>query len=109
MALAARLPTFCTVSWAEPESPGFFTVRLNSVSQALLTLVSVDPPPVDRQAPAPPVLVLLNTSVPVANLLVGLVVSAVKLASVAAAVKPHSAITTPAVIRIRSFLIAVPV
>src|SRR5438067_7969180 len=76
-ALAARDPTFWSVRLPEPESPGFFTLRLNSVSHAVLALLFVLPPAVDRQALLLFTL-LLSTSVPLANLLVGFVVSALK-------------------------------
>src|SRR5438874_514643 len=70
---------------------------------ALAEPVWVVPPAVDRQAV--PLLTLLDsTRVPVANLLVGLVVSAVNDATVAAAVKPHRAIRTAAVRTILVFM-----
>src|SRR3954447_2951289 len=96
-ALAPRVPTFFRVRLAPLVSPGFFTVSVKMLSQAALTLVSVvTPAPVDKQA-LPAATLFDSTSVPVANLLVGLVVSAVKEATVAAAVKPHRAVTTAAV------------
>src|SRR3954466_15874511 len=70
-------------------------VRLRRVVQPVLALVSVTPPPVDRQA-LPPCLVSLRTMVPVGNLFVGVFVSPEKLATVAVAVYAHreSKVTT---------------
>src|SRR5687768_7224725 len=67
-------------------------------------LVSVVPPAVDRQVPVPPVLVSASTGVPVANPSVGFFVSAEKLASVAAEVKPNSASRMPTVTTILDFM-----
>ena len=72
-------PTFFNVTFALPESPGFFTVRLNSWSQDGLTFESGVPPPVDRQA-VPPCFVFCNTSVPSEKMLLGLSVSAFQVA-----------------------------
>src|SRR4051812_6515564 len=80
---------FCNVTLAVPDWPGFMPVNVNSVVQPLLTLVSVVAPPVERQAD-PPCLVSLSTIVPVANLLVGFLVSAEKLATVAVTVYAHN-------------------
>src|SRR5438552_2048808 len=93
------LPSFFSVRFVEPDWPGC-SVPTSSESQAPLALVSVEPPPVDRHT-VPVLTLLLSTSVPVANLLVGLVVSAVKDATDAAAVKPARAVTITPVSRIR--------
>src|SRR4051812_43049303 len=96
-------PTFCSVRLALELSPGFWALRLNRLSQPVLALVSVLPLAVDRHA-VPALTLLDSTRVPVANLLVGLVVSAVNDATVAAAVKPHSVINTAAVRTILAFM-----
>src|SRR5262249_17747455 len=70
--------------------PGFLMVRLRSWSQPAFTFVFVLPPPVERQA-TPPCLVLLRTSVPWAKMLPGLTVSALKVAKLP---KPSPAAST---------------
>ena len=96
---ALTSPTFFSVRFAVPESPGFFTVRLKSWSQAVFTFVFVLPPPVERQA-TPPCFVLLRTSVPCANTLPGLFVCALNVAKLATPRVAASTTTTAQVTRI---------
>src|SRR5581483_2541375 len=91
---AARLPTSRNVMSAVSLSPGFWTLRSKATSHEPLSLMSVLPPPVDRQAVAP-FTELLSTSVPSANVLLWLVVWAVKVAKVPAPARAPMAATTP--------------
>src|SRR4051812_12948590 len=98
------LPSFLRVTLAEEASPGLAAATEMSESHDVLTFVSVDPPPVDRQV-VPPCFVLLSTSVPDANEFKGLRVSALNAAPVAATVTAPRPRTTAAVTGSASFII----